>query len=141
MRPTIESTRRGTLEFLRACGVRLVVIDEAQHITETRGGQALARHLDVIKVSVDEFAITFLLVGTSALRAAVLPNGQLGRRTKTVHFRTYHPDVDGDLDAFRNILMQLVEALPLRDSKDFSSPIRSPCRGDPVLLCRVRGCP
>ena len=115
MRPTVESTRRGTLEFLRARGVRLVVIDEAQHITETRGGQALARHLDVIKISVDASEITFLLVGTYALRALILPNGQLGRRTKTVHFRTYHPDSDGDFEAFRCILLQLIGALPLED--------------------------
>ena len=115
MRPTIESTRRGTLHLLRACGVRLVVIDEAQHITETRGAQALAQHLNVIKTSVDEFGITFLLVGTYALRAMVLPNGQLGRRTNTIHFRPYHPEVPGDLDAFRTFLLQLAGALPLRD--------------------------
>lgn len=115
MRPTIESTRRGALAFLRACGTRLVVIDEAQHITEARGGQALARHLDVVKISVDSEDMTFLLVGTYALRAHVLGNGQLARRTKVVHLRPYHPGVDGDVDAFKAILSQLVQALPLRD--------------------------
>lgn len=113
MRPTIESARRGALAFLRACNTRLVVIDEAQHITEARGGQALARHLDVVKISVDSEDITFVLVGTYALRAHVLGNGQLARRTKVVHFRPYHPGVDGDTDAFKAILSQLVQALPL----------------------------
>ena len=113
MRSTLGSTRRGTLEYMRARRVRLVVLDEAQHMADTRGGQSLARQLDVIKTSVDSTGITHLLVGTYDLRALVMPNGQLGRRSKVIDFQPYQPHVDGDLDAFAEILSQLVQALPL----------------------------
>ena len=77
------------------------------------GGQSLARQLDVIKTSVDLSEVTFLLVGTYALRAVVMPNGQLARRSSVVHFRPYQLDVEGDLKAFEEIFSQLVQALPL----------------------------
>ena len=115
MRPTLGSTRRGTLKYLRARRVRLVVLDDAHHMEDTPGGRSLARQLDVIKTSVDTSGITHLLVGTYDLRALVMPNGQLGRRTKVINFRPYQPDVDGDLDAFAEILSQLVQALPLEE--------------------------
>ena len=82
-------------------------------MADTPGGRSLARQLDVIKTSVDTSGITHLLVGTYELRALVMPNGQLGRRTKVIDFRPYQPDVPGDLDAFAEILSQLVQALPL----------------------------
>ena len=115
MRPTLGSTRRGALKYLCARRVHLVVLDEAQHMADTLGGRSLARQLDVIKTSVDTSGITHLLVGTYDLRALVMPNGQLGRRTKVIDFRPYQPDVAGDLGAFAEILSQLVQALPLEE--------------------------
>ena len=114
-RATLESMRRGALEYLRARRVRLVVLDEAQYMADTPGGRSLSRQLDVIKTSVDTSGITHLLVGTYELRAMVMPNGQIGRRTKVIDFRPYQPDVPGDLDAFAKILSQLVQALPLEE--------------------------
>ena len=84
-------------------------------MADTPGGRSLARQLDVIKTSVDTSGITHLLVGTYELRAMVMPNGQIGRRTKVIDFRPYQPDVPGDLDAFAEILSQLVQALPLQE--------------------------
>ena len=69
--------------------------------------------LNVVKISVDSEDITFILAGTYALRAHLLSNGQLARRTKVIHFRPYHPDVEGDIDAFKDILSQLVQEMPL----------------------------
>ena len=115
MRPTLGSTRRGTLKYLCARRVRLVVLDDAQHMADTPGGRSLSRQLDVIKTSVDTSGITHLLVGTYELRALLTPNGQIGRRTKVIDFRPYQGDVAGDLDAFAEILSQLVQALPLAE--------------------------
>ena len=112
---TLTEYRLGVLDMLRASGVRLVILDEAQHMTRVPSARTQADQLDVIKHGVDHTGISHVLVGTYELAVMVAPGDQLARRSCEVHFEPYRWSVASDRDAFQSIFGQFVDALPLPD--------------------------
>ena len=112
---TVLEYRLGVLDMLRESCVRLVILDEAQHMTRVPSARTQADQLDVIKHCVDHTGIPHVLVGTYELSVMVAPGDQLARRTREVHFVAYSWSDDSDRDAFQRIFGQFVAALPLPD--------------------------
>ena len=114
---TLTEYRLGVLDMLRDSAVRLVILDEAQHMTRVPSARTQADQLDVIKHCVDHTGIPHVLVGTYELSVMVAPGDQLARRSCEVHFEPYRWPVASDRDAFQRIFGQFVGALPLPDPR------------------------
>ena len=116
-RPSADELRDGVLSNLRSLQARAVLLDEAQHMTQIRGGRKQADQLDVIKGCVNDTQIPHVLAGTYDLRVMVAPNDQLGRRSTVVHFPPYDVNDPADREAFADIFVKLVKALPLPEPR------------------------
>ncbi len=114
---TLTEYRLGVLDMLRNSAVRLVILDEAQHMTRVPSARTQADQLDVIKHCVDHTGIPHVLVGTYELSVMVAPGDQLARRSCEVHFEPYRWSVGPDRDAFQRIFGQFVGALPLPEPR------------------------
>ena len=112
---TIDEYRLGVLEMLRARGVGVVVLDEAQHMTRAPSARSQADQLDVVKDCVDRTGIPHVLAGTYEMSVMLAASDQLGRRSIVVHFPPYDLSDAAGREAFQRIFGQLVGALPIAD--------------------------
>ena len=109
---TLLEYRLGVLDMLRESGVRLVVLDEAQHMTRVPSARSQADQVDVIKHCVDHTGIPHVLFGTYELSVMVALGDQFARRSRELHFVPYDWSDASDRDAFQRIFGQFVSALP-----------------------------
>lgn len=98
-------------------------IDEAQRMTKRKSGEGLMNQADTIRSMAAASKTLHVLVGTYDLIALRNLNGQLGRRSHTVHFGRYRlGDVsdDGikDIESFTEAFLAFQSHLPLAKMPD-----------------------
>ena len=113
--------RRAAGAQLRMRGTRVVLLDEAHHMTRVRGTRDLEEHLDEIKSFGSTTRIRQVLFGTEQVKDLLRGNAQLARRTKEVFYDAYDYGVPSDRTAFNQIMGQLFASLPLLESATFES--------------------
>ena len=113
--------RRSAARFMKRRGTRVLLLDEAHHMSRVRGTRKLEEHLDEIKSFGSLTRVRQVLFGTEQVKDILRGNAQLARRTKEVLYDSYAYDRPGDLEAFNVILGQLFTHLPLRDLDTFES--------------------
>lgn len=107
-------------EALLAMRTKYLIIDEAQHIREVRGGDANARRiLDALKSFSAAAEVVLVLSGAYPLLATVDLGPQLSRRTHRIVMHRYHSDRNGDLAQFSRIVKWCAE----RHSLDYDAYI------------------
>ena len=94
-------------------GTRVIIIDEAQHLTKTPNARRLTDQMDVIKSLATQTNAQFVLVGTYELRLLLNQNGQLARRIRSVHFGRYDYANEQERQEFINVLGMFESRLPL----------------------------
>lgn len=99
-------------------------VDEAQYITKRKSGDGLMNQADTIRSIASQSGILHVLVGTYDLRHLRNLNGQLGRRSHTVHFRRYkidnlsNEDQIKELQFFTEAFKDFQEHLPVAEQPD-----------------------
>ncbi len=92
-------------ESLLAMNTRYLIIDEAQHMREVRGGDRNARRiLDALKSFASAAEVVLVLSGAYPLLGTVDLGPQLSRRTHTIVMHRYYSDRSGDLAEFSQIV-------------------------------------
>ena len=97
-----------------------VFIDEAQHLSKMSSGRRLVDQLDVIKSIANHTATPYVLIGTYDLLAFRNLNGQLSRRSLTIHLGRYRADQPGDAAIFVNVVRSFGAHLPLKSQDEFT---------------------
>lgn len=120
--------RSALIDALRERGVRWVIIDEAQHLTQSSGEHvmdigrkesSLEQRMDFIKDLVKESQTPHVLVGTLQTRWLLNQSGQLNRISETTHFPRYDIREGAEhRDRFRRCLLELCRAMPVEDWED-----------------------
>ena len=87
---TFAELRRAVEHCIRHRGTRVVIIDEAQHLTKVPNARRLQDQLDTIKSLASLSGVLFVMVGTYELLTLLNQNGQLARRTRRIHFPRYN---------------------------------------------------
>lgn len=87
--------------------------DEAQFILKGSSEEGLENQADTIRSVADESKTLHILLGHYDLIELLNLNGQLGRRSRTVHFTRYYIDDAGDRAEFAKAFMTLQARLPL----------------------------
>ena len=118
---TGSELRRAAGAFMKMLLTRVVLLDEAHHMTRVRGTRDLEEHLDEIKSFGSTTGIRQVLFGTEQLKDLLRGNGQLARRTKEVFYDAYDYAKPRDRQAFNEIMGQLFTHLPLRELTTFES--------------------
>ena len=118
-------------QYLKLRKTKVLLLDEAQHMTSIRSTANLHEHMDVIKSFGNATGVKQVLLGTEALSELIRCNAQLARRTEEIYFPPYGPyfdpdpvdpdpdDPDSSPDAFGTIFGQLCLSLPLESPPSF----------------------
>lgn len=77
---TIEHRRGRLVWMLRKCGVRLVILDEFQHLVERGTSNRIQIVADWVKSVINETKIPFILVGMPSAKSVLEHSAQLARR-------------------------------------------------------------
>ncbi|MEH7387592.1 TniB family NTP-binding protein [Bacillus sp. JJ1521] len=101
--------------------VKVILIDEAQHMTKVGSSKGLRNHMDAIKSLASIFGVPIILFGTYELFSFRNINGQLGRRTTEVHFSRYNSQKQDEIKAFKYVLWYFQKAYPLHEEPDLLS--------------------
>lgn len=95
-------------------------IDEAQHLSKMSSGRRLVDQLDVVKSIANHTATPHVLIGTYDLLAFRNLNGQLSRRSLTIHLGRYRADQPGEAAIFVNVVRSFGAHLPLKSQDEFT---------------------
>ena len=120
-RGTEEARTHQLLTLLRECRVRLVILDEVNHLVER--GKAATHYAvgDWIKQLTDKAGISFVLAGTPTARVLLLTNAQIRSRFgEDIAIEPLRLSSPGDVRTFRNTLRIFQSLLSGMDSVDFT---------------------
>lgn len=106
--------RRSYIKALKNRYVDACMFDEGQHFTKVASARKLKDQLDYIKTLANVSRVPHVLIGTYDLLEFVNLSAQLGRRTKIIHFKRYHADINKDKEAFIGILLTFLRQIPLK---------------------------
>lgn len=105
---------RNALESAIKCRkVKIILIDEAQHMTKVGSSNGLRNHMDAIKSLASKFGVPIILFGTYELLNFRNKSGQLGRRTIDIHFPRYNSEIPEEVNSFKSALLSFQKAFPL----------------------------
>jgi energy-coupling factor transporter ATP-binding protein EcfA2 len=99
---------------------KVVMLDEAQHLTALSSGRKLLDQQNVIKSLANRTKTTHALFGSYELMPLRDLNGQLARRTVNIHFRRYLNTSKQDMSDFENVVWSLQQKLPLEEGTDLT---------------------
>jgi energy-coupling factor transporter ATP-binding protein EcfA2 len=105
--------RHALEDAIRRYGVRAVILDEAQHLTQVGTGAKLLDQLDWIKSMTNVTEVLHILLGTYDLLAFRNLSGQASRRSLDIHFARYQFQQEQDRRDFQAVLLALLKQVPL----------------------------
>jgi hypothetical protein len=100
-------------QSIKQRGTKIVIIDEAQHLTKVANARRLSDQMDTVKSLSSLTGVQFVMVGTYELLTLLNRNGQLSRRTRCIHFNRYDFSKPADRQAFINLLGMFEVRLPV----------------------------
>ncbi|MBP2660408.1 MAG: ATPase [Firmicutes bacterium] len=124
------------LEAAKSCiknrEIKVVIIDEAQHIAKVTSSRKVRDQLETLKSFIDNTEAVFVLSGTYNLNSCFTPSGQINRRSAICHFSRYRKgqkvDVDkeegkketiDEYDEFVNIVKNFELRIPITKKPNF----------------------
>lgn len=119
-RPTSTIMRRAAERALKNRGCGVFIVDDAHYIGKRRSGEQLINQTDTIKSIADQSETLHLLAGTYDLLPLRNLNGQLGRKSITIHFSNYKYQDDDDIKSFVGAMKHFLGNLPLEEVPDFT---------------------
>jgi hypothetical protein len=105
-------------EELRRLGLRVVLLDEAQHMITSADGKQPKDQLNWIKSMATETGVLHVLIGTYDVLPFCNLDGQMARRGSEIHFARYHLEDEKDCQAFCNAFSSLLRQIPLTVDHD-----------------------
>lgn len=110
---SVANLRMALENALKYRKTRLVIIDEAQHLTKMTSGRKLVDQLDTIKSIADRTRVVHVLLGTYELSDFRNLSAQLSRRSRDIHFGRYRANIEDEFKAFLSTLYTLQTHIPL----------------------------
>jgi hypothetical protein len=105
---------RNTVEYaLALLSVKVVFVDEAQHLMATDSRSRPTAQLDWIKTLANRTNVLHVLIGNFDLYECCHLNGQTVRRMRDQQFPRYHLDNQKECEEFVGALKSLLQCVPL----------------------------
>lgn len=93
--------------------VKVMLVDEFQHIGKMSSGRRLQDQLDHIKSMVNQTNVPWVAFGTYEMLLFRQLSAQLSRRSATIHFPRYHFDCTEDMQEFQRVLAHFQYRIPV----------------------------
>ena len=97
---TAATLRRALERAFHYRQTKILIIDEAQHLTKTGSSRRLQDHMDTLKSLANLSGVRLIMYGTYELLDLLQLNEQLARRCTPLHFRRYRWDCPEDRRSF-----------------------------------------
>lgn len=117
-RAAAPALRRALEQALRQRRPAAVIVDEAQHLTQTASGRRLLDQMDVLKSLAALTQTVHVLIGTYELVGLATLSGQLSRRSRELHFGRYRAESSKEWQDFQSVLLTFQRHLPLAAEPD-----------------------
>lgn len=105
-------------KLLKACKVKIIFLDEVQHLVDRNSQKLLRDSSDWFKELIDETSIPIVFLGMPDSNKIFIENEQLSNRVRLVeNLQPFAYD-----DIYRKFLYLYDLSLPLRDLSDFADP-------------------
>ncbi len=105
---------RNAVEYaLALLQVKVIFVDEAQHLLTSDTRSRPTAQLDWLKTLANKTNVLHVLVGNFDLYACCHLNGQAVRRMRDQHFPRYHLDTQKECEEFIGALQSLLECAPM----------------------------
>lgn len=112
--PTEWLDMREAVEYvLKLLRVKVVFVDEAQHLLLSSGHHKPTAQLDWLKALTNRTEVLHVLIGNFDLYDFCHLNGQAARRMRDFPFACYHLDNQKECEEFAGALRSLLEQVPL----------------------------
>ncbi|MDO5758351.1 MAG: TniB family NTP-binding protein [Rhodobacterales bacterium] len=109
---TTKSIRDRLFAAIRHLGIKMVVIDEVNHLIERGANLAPREAADHLKTIVDETGVSVVLIGLPRFQRILDENEQLRDRSfGTILFKPYDWQVDKERDAFASAVDAALDSL------------------------------
>jgi hypothetical protein len=109
---TTTAQRQAVRNQIRERRTIIVIIDECQHLLQPGQGRTIKQNMDVLKSLSTETGVVFLLIGPYQLPMLLRLEGQLIRRSKSIHFIAYGNSLE-DTKSFLRAAKKIAKTLPL----------------------------
>jgi hypothetical protein len=119
--------------------VRLLLVDEAQHLTKMSSGRRLLDQMDALKSIASLSNVFVVLVGTYELIRLLELNGQLARRCRSIHLPRYRRDDPSDWRNFQAVLRSLESGIVLPGMTDLVGEAELLYRGSAGCIGVLKG--
>lgn len=120
---TATELRESIVKNVQTMGVELIILDEVQHLSEAKGDSTIRKAADWLKLLSDASKIPMLLLGIETSRNLLTYNEQLRRRVpEVIELSPYTPGYDDDVEAFREVLVNIDEKLPFDKRSNLADP-------------------
>ncbi len=110
---TAATLRRALERAFHHRRTKILIIDEAQHLTKTGSSRRLQDHMDTLKSLANLSGVRLILYGTYELLDLLQLNDQLARRCTAKHFRRYLWDSPEDRKVYLSVVRTFEAKLPL----------------------------
>lgn len=108
-----EKTTR-LVEFIRHCGVEMLLLDEFQHLFYTPSVTAFRDVTDWLKNLLESTGLGMVGCGLPAAELVIRSNEQLSRRfSQCIHVDPFSLDDEGDFIEYRGLLKGIASCLPM----------------------------
>jgi len=119
---TMPNMTRRVINYLNRLEVSLVVLDEFQHLIETKSEKVLYATADWLKSVTNEVTCSFLLTGLPSVEDVIEANPQLKRRViSRLEVKGFALDTGDDLLRVQTILGLFSEKLPFKNAAVIAS--------------------
>ncbi|WP_343618132.1 TniB family NTP-binding protein [Ralstonia sp.] len=99
----------------KGCGVRLIMLDEVQHVIDRGQSLTITRTADWIKSLESNIEFPIVLVGLSRAKVLLDANEQLRRRfSASLHLDQFDFSKDEDVLEFAGLVASFLEAMPIK---------------------------
>lgn len=120
---TEENMTHRIQNFVRKCGIEMIILDEFQHLIDRDTNHVLATASDWLKTFIEEINIPVVLCGLPESERIFEHNEQLDSRyTNRLYLNPFRYDTKEEKIAFRRFLVTIDEKLPFQNKANLSDP-------------------
>ncbi|WP_411953781.1 TniB family NTP-binding protein [Alkalibacillus sp. S2W] len=121
-RGSVSNYKESLINVIKYRKVKLIIIDETQHLGKVKSAEQHANQLDVLKDIVNESEVTIVMVGNYNLRSFTSASAQLSRRIKEIVIYRYRENPT-DYQKFANTLNSFLKRMPIENGLEFSEEV------------------
>jgi len=114
-------------EIAKYCRIKLVIIDEFHHFTESSQYPKLLRYANSVKSLMNRSGVSVVLMGLPSSRAILDKNQQLrGRFSSVQHIGAFAMDETAQFNDFLDVLRALADKLPFENAEELAGEVYGP---------------